>query len=362
MKFLLPLSLLAISFPLAANVPSVRVIIPESRPVSVTTTQPAFAEAFHTAEIGSRVSGVVGELKVDIGQEVAKGEILAVISAPELVARRDALVAEKEVAATQLVAQKANLEAVEAETGRILELVKANSVTAKAGEEAKKKLASAKAQHKGAEAQLEAAAARVSEAGAMVGFATLRAPFDGVVTSRNVDPGDLVVGDSGKTLLTLASHADDLLRIVIHVPEKDSRFLDVGDAVELAFDSLPRLALKSSIQRISASLDPKTQRMRAEAVCSRNDEVRLYPGAYGRAIIILEKKEDALTLPAGAVRFEGGKPIVYVVTGGKVVHQPVTIGYDQGQWVEITSGLKGGEQVVLGTIDRLPAGTDVTIR
>ena len=359
MKLIIPLSLLAL--PLVANVRTVSVVTPESRQIAITTTQPAFAEALHTAEIGSRVSGVVEELKVDIGDKVAKGDVLAEISAPELVARRDALVAEKDVAATQLAAQKANLEAVEAETGRIQELVETNSVTAKAGEEAKKKLASAKAQHKAAEAQLEVAKAKVAEAEAMVGFASLRAPFAGTVTSRNVDLGDIVIGDTGKSLFTVAV-TDDLLRVVIHVPEKDTRYLDAGDAAEFYFDALPGIKLSRPIERISHSLDPKTQRMRAEALVSTNHEVRLYPGSYGRATIYLEKKDNALTLPAGAVRFDGGKPLVYVVSGGKIVHQPVTLGIDHGEWIEITSGLKGGEQVVKGTIDRLPDGTAVTIR
>ena len=156
---------------------------------------------------------------------------------------------------------------------------------------------------------------------------------------------------------------EELLRVVIHVPEKDARYLDAGDTADFFFDALPGVKLSRPVERIAYSLDSKTQRMRAEALMpSDKHETRLYPGSYGRATIYLEKRDNALTLPAGVIRFDNGKPLVYVVSGGKIVHQEVTLGLDHGEWIEITSGLKGGDQVVKGTIDRIPAGTAVTIR
>ena len=353
------LSLLLLFLPTFTYARTVDVVTPEIRDVEITTSQPAFVEAYHVADIGSRVSGIVNIVHVDIGQKVTQGKILAVVSAPELDRRQEAMAAESAVAQTNLEAEKANLEATRAETQRIIDLVANNSVTAKAGEEAKKKLATANARHKAAEAELKAAIARLAEAEAMVGFASLRAPFDGVVTHRDLDPGDLVVGDQSQPLFQVSQV--NKLRVVIHVPEKDSQFADAGDAVTFSFDALPGRVLDGKVTRMAHSLSPKTQRMRVE-VDIVPEGYRLLPGAYGRATIQLLKKEDVLTVPAEVVRLDSGKPIVYVVSEGKIQHQPVTLGVDHGVWVEITSGLKGTEQIVKGSIDNLPEGTAVQIR
>lgn len=353
------LSLVFLNSPSVGNAKTVEVVTAEVREIRITTSQPAFVQAYYSADIGSRVSGVAETVLVDIGQQVKAGDRLAVIDAPDLHRQRDALIAEARVAETNLAAEKANLEAVEAETQRILNLVKNNSVTAKAGDEANKKALSAKAQYNAAEASLDAAKARLAEAEAKVSFTILKAPFDGVVTQRELDPGDLVVGNQAKSLFQIVQ--TDKLRIVIHVPEKDTHLLDAGDPVELSFNSLPSRSVLGNVARMSMALNPKTQRMRVE-VDLEGAAVRLFPGSYGQAIITLEKKPKAVTIPAGTLRFKGDKPMVYLVSGGKVVHQAVNLGVDHGSWVEVTSGLNGGEQIITGTIDRLPAGTVVELR
>jgi HlyD family secretion protein len=353
------LSLLLICLPAWSNVRTVDVITPEVRDLTITTTQPAFVEAYHAAQIGARVSGITQSVNADIGQVVKAGDVLAVIDAPELFRRRDAMAAEKQVAATKLAAEKANLTATEAETERILNLVKNNSVTAKAGDEATKKLESAKAQFAAAEASLKAAEARFAEAEAMVDFTNLKAPFEGVVTQRNLDPGDIVVGNVDKPLFEVMQTSK--LRVVIHVPEKETHLLDIGDPASLNFNALPSRNIQGTVSRMAMALSPKSQRMRVEVDIESSD-TRLYPGSYGQAVITLAQKEKAVTISSGAVRFQGGTPIVYVVSGGKIVHQPVTLGMDQGAWIEVTSGLSGNEQVVSGSIDRLPVGTAVNLR
>ena len=148
---------------------------------------------------------------------------------------------------------------------------------------------------------------------------------------------------------------------MIHVPEKDSHLLDIGDPASLNFNALPSRNIQGSVSRMAMALSPKSQRMRVEVDIESSD-TRLYPGSYGQAVITLAQKENAVTISSSAVRFHGGSPIVYVVTGGKIVHQPVTLGMDQGAWIEVTSGLSGNEQVVSGSIDRLPVGTAVNLR
>lgn len=341
----------------------VNTVSPEVSDLRITSTQPVVLEAFHSADMGSRVSGVVEEVRVDIGQKVQRGDILATLAVPDLEAKRNAMVAEEKVAQTHVASQEALFQAMEAETKRILDLVEKGSITEKIGEEAKKKLASAEADFLAATANLEATAARLAEIQAQIGFATLRAPFDGYVTVREVDPGDLVKADSfgpqGLPLLRVVQ--TEKLRAVIFVPEKDTTLLDVGDPLTLRFDALPGVRFESKISRMSMALDTKTQRMRVEADIETGD-TKLRAGFYGSAEIVLEEKKDAKTLPATALRFNGEIPLVYLVNNGKISHRPIEIGMNHGAWVEVVSGIQGNETVVVGTVDRLPEGTSVSVR
>lgn len=344
----------------AANVQTVK---PELRDLVRETTQPATAQAFYSADLGVKVTGYVDSVPVDIGDEVKKGQALAVIAAPEIAEQRNALKAEERELATSVQAAEASLTAVESETSRIQDLVKKGSVTNKAGDEARNRLIAAEAEVAAAKARLGTAIARLAEVEALIAYATVTAPFDGIVTYRAVDPGDLVqaAGGSkgGETLLRVAQV--NKLRVVTHVPEAHAVWLDVGDAVELEFDAFPGKVFNGSIARKSGALNKSTQRMQAE-IDLDNSNGQLLPGLYGRAKISLEKKSGALVLPAGAVRFGQGPAHVYVVNGSTVKHQQVSIGLDHGDWVEVTSGLSGNEQVVNGMIGRLADGATVTVK
>jgi HlyD family secretion protein len=346
-----------------ATAANVQTITPELRDLVRETIQPAKAKAYYSADLGVKLTGYVESVPADIGDRVKKGQALAVIAAPEMKEQRNALKAEERELETGVQAAEANLTAVESETSRIKDLVRKGSVTNKAGDEANNRLISAQAEVAAAKARLGTATARLAEIEAMIAYATLTAPFDGIVTYRSVDPGDLVqaAGGSkgGETLLRVAQV--NKLRVVTHVPERDAVWLDVGDAVELEFDAFPGKVFSGKISRTAGALNGSTQRMQAE-VDLDNSDGKLLPGLYGRAKISLEKRPGALVLPAGAVRFGQGPSHVYVVVGSTVRHQPVTIGLDHGDWVEVLSGLSGNEQIVNGMIGRLPDGAVVTVK
>jgi RND family efflux transporter MFP subunit len=341
----------------------VQTVQPELRDLVRETTQPATAQAFYSADLGVKVTGYVDSVPVDIGDKVKKGQALAVIAAPELMEQRNALKAEEREIETGVLAAEANLTAVESETSRIQDLVRTGSVTNKAGDEAYNRLIASQAEVAAAKARLGIATARLAEIDALIAYATIIAPFDGIITFRAVDPGDLVHAAGGTkgsdTLLRVAQV--NKLRVVTHVPERDAVWLDVGDAVELEFDAYPGKVFTGTIARKSGALNGSTQRMQAE-IDLDNSNGQLLPGLYGRARISLEKRPGALVLPAGAVRFGQGPTHVYVVSGGTVKHQPVTIGLDHGDWVEILSGLSGNEQVVNGMLGRLKDGASVTVK
>ncbi len=365
LRLLLPVIVvvLSASFNSTATAANVQTVKPELRDLVRETTQPATAQAYYSADLGVKVTGYVESVPVDIGDTVKKGQALAVIAAPEMLEQQNALKAEERELETSVQAAEANLTAVESETSRIQDLVRKGSVTNKAGDEARNRLVAAEAEVAAAKARLGTATARLAEVEAMIAYATLTAPFDGVVTYRAVDPGDLVqaAGGSkgGETLIRVAQV--NKLRVVTHVPEAHAVWLDVGDPVEVECDALPGKIFNGSISRKSGALNGSTQRMQAE-IDLDNSNGHLLPGLYGRAKINLEKKNGALVLPAGAVRFGQGPSHVYVVNGSTVKHQPVTIGLDHGEWVEVTSGLTGSEQVVNGMLGRLADGASVTVK
>jgi RND family efflux transporter MFP subunit len=317
----------------------------QKKDLSITTTQPASVEAFHTADIGARVTGYVKSVLVDIGSPLKTGQPMVEIDAPELNAAVNVLQAE-------LKDREAALAAVQSEQQRVSALAEKGSLTEKAAHEARLRLEQAAAAKNVTEA-------RLLEAEQMLAYATIRAPFDGIVSVRSVDPGDLVSADSGTVLVKLASASP--LRVVTYIPEREAVWLNNGDTATMSFDAFPGQSFQASITRTAGVLDRKTRRMRAE-IDLDNSKGLLFPGMYGQVVIELEKRRNALVLPAGTVRLNDGAPHVYAVENGAVKRLPVTLGTDTGTQIEITSGLTGGEQIVANSIGRLRDGDAVNVK
>lgn len=314
----------------------VRVVQPERRDLARVSGQPATAEAMHEADLGSKVSGHVSELNVDIGSRVSAGQVLARIAVPELIQARNA-------AEARVVTMRSAYE-------RSTELAQRNSITQRALTEAK--------------GRLDVAIAEKAEAEAEMAYATIQAPFDGVVTARAIDPGDMVFQasspkGSGQPLLRVAKL--DVIRVKTYVPERDSRWVDVGDPAVVAFDALPGTTFAGKVARLSGVLDPSTRTMLVE-VDLPNADGRIRPGFYGRTQITLERREQTLALPSAAVRDDGGNAYVYVVAPGDTARKtPVTLGLQDAGWVEIESGLTGGERVIAGAVAGLNDGSAVRL-
>ena len=318
-------SLALLSLTAWTQTPSVNVVQPARRDFELVSTQPSSAEAFYEADLGAKVSGYVGELLVDIGARVTAGQVLARITVPEMIQSRVAAIAE--------------VAALESEHDRIAMLVERNSMTRGALTEAK--------------GRLDTARARQAEIEAAMTYATIEAPFDGIVTSRTIDPGDMVYEASSpkgndQPLLRVAKV--DVIRVKTYVPERESAWVDVGDDAALVFDALPGTVFAGEVARVSAALDPGTRTMLVE-IDLPNDNGRIRPGYYGQARIVLERRERALALPSSALRTDDGRPRVYVVgPDGSARHVQVEIGVSDTDWVEVTAGLTGSERVVTGPI------------
>jgi RND family efflux transporter MFP subunit len=304
----------------AAQPPAVRVVQPTRRDFARDTAQPATAEAFYEADLGAKVSGHVSELKVDIGTRVKAGQTLARIAVPELIQARNA-------AAAEVTAQRSAYD-------RTVELAAHNSITQRAVAEA--------------QGRLDTAVARQAEAEAELEYTLIQAPFDGIVTLRTIDLGDMVYQASspkGKTEPLLRVAKVDVIRVKTYVPERDSRWVDVGDPATVTFEALPGRVFTSMIARVSGALDPGTRTMLVEIDLPNADGL-IRPGFYGQTRIALERRQHALALPSSAVRLGDGGAYVLIVAGDAVHRKNVEVGLVDPQWTEIASGHDDGARVV----------------
>jgi RND family efflux transporter MFP subunit len=300
---------------------AVRVVTPEQRSFTLSSTQPGTAEAFYEADLGAKVSGFVSELSVDVGSRVRAGQALARLAVPELEAERNAA--------------RAQVTALRSEHERTEMLAARNSVTQKALAEVK--------------SRLDAAIATEAEVAAQIAYATIEAPFAGVVTARTIDPGDMVFEasspkGSAEPLLKVAKL--DVIRVKTYVPEREAVWADIGDAATISFDALPGQSFVGTVARLPGAIDPRTRTMLVE-IDLPNADGRIRPGLYGQVRLTLEQREAALAVPGTAVQSDDRGAFVFVAAAGDVARRmPVETGLSVGGAVEIVRGLGAGDRVV----------------
>ena len=401
--------------------PRIEVVRPVRTTITHTTTQPATVHPYFQADIVAKVSGYFRDVNVDIGDEVEAGQPLCTLFIPEMeqqrqqaVARQQRLGAELqraqaavEVAVAQAAAAEAGVEeavsnvkrvearlvADRADLDRMVGLVQkqaatvamldearaehdvseASRVSAEAAvRSARARTMIAAAERRAAEAEIATAEARLAESGTaieeidtMLNYATLRAPFAGVITSRHVDPGDFVPESSagGRDAPPLFHvEQQSRLRVRAAVPERDAGHVDAGDPVSIVCDALPGEPLTATVSRVARRLDPSTRTMVVE-IDLDNQEQRLLPGMFGRATITTRVESAALVLPASAIRMDPtGKAHVLVVDEqGSAQQVRVTTGADDGQKIQIITGLSGDEQVINSFVGSIRPGQLVEV-
>ncbi len=407
--------------PAVETITRVEVVRPLRKDIRHTVTQPATVHPYYQADIVAKVAGYFEAVYVDIGDEVEDGQPLAKLTIPEMDKQRDQAVARQqrlaaelerataaaEVAAAQRIAAEAEVEeavsnveqvvarliAEKADLDRVQGLVQKQaatlamlddaqsshdvSVASKVAAEAAVRSAEARlqisiAEQRAAEAEIATSRARLDESGkeveeidTMLNYATLRAPFAGVITSRHVDPGDFVSGSiSGGEPQRPLFHVDQQhrLRVRVTVPERDAANVDPGDPVVIDYDARPGHPIEATVTRVARRLDPSTRTMVAEVDLDNQDKV-LLPGMFGRATITARVQADALVLPAAAVRMSNvGEPHVLILDSeSRVTRVPVTIGADDGREIEIVEGLTGDERVVDAVVGTIEPGQKVEV-
>jgi RND family efflux transporter MFP subunit len=384
--------------------------------LALVTTQPARIEALEQAPIHSKVAAYVGEVLVDFGDRVKKDQPLVKLVAPEVdaeVTQKRALLeqvraqllqaeagakaadaavttANAKAAQTEAASERAKSDLVrwQSEFSRIGQLATSGSVNRQLADETQQKFGAAEASLKeafaaitaakamAAQAQAEAAKSasdvtaagahvRVAEANlaqsaAMQGYLTIKAPFDGVVTSRRVDPGHFVQpAMSGAAPLLIVARSDKM-RVFVAVPEMESAYVDLTDPVTIEVQSLRGAEFKGTVTRTSFALDADNRSLNT-IIDIDNRDGRLRPGLYATAKILLQEQKDALTLPSAAVVRQGKEAFCYRLSGAKAAKTPIQLGIKVGDDFEVAGGLRDGDTVILNKAASLKDGQPVEV-
>ena len=357
---------------------AVQVRLPERQDMSRQVLLPGSIEAFEQATLYAKTAGYLKQIKVDIGDRVRKGEILAEIDVPEMASEYEAASAEVQRAEAglanaeaELVRARAELDLKKLTYGRLKSVreQEPDVLPQQNVDEAKAQYDVSLAQVSVAESKIQLAKSEKAKAAAararlatLMDYAKIVAPFDGVVTKRHVDPGALIQHALSQTnvapIVTVARV--DTVRVFVDVPEPEAPFVKKGLPVEFKVDALPGKVFMGTCTRFAGALEPKTRTMRTESDFPNREGV-LRPGMYGQATLLLEKRGSVLTVPPGALLLEGGKTYVFTVVDGKAKRVPVRTGFDDGIRVEITEGLTGNEPVIVTGKSAVQDGAPVKV-
>jgi RND family efflux transporter MFP subunit len=293
----------------------------------------------------ARVQGYVEAVPVDRGSPVKAGDVLAKLAVPELVKQLEKEKADLAVCVPGIARDEANLVWREAIWKRLSGVAAKTRdlVNEEALDDAKGRYDTARAEVELARSKEPALKAAVEKTQAMIDFATIRAPFDGVVTERWVDPGDLVQPAATKMLHVMQV---DPVRVRIHVPQSDVPTVRPDSRAQVTVDELPGRTFDAPVARLFWALNRNTKTMSVE-IDLRNADRSIRPGMYAHVTIDLDVRADALSLPAAALVTEKRKSFVFVVKDGVAKKVPVRIGLDDGIEFEVLEGVKPEDEVIV---------------
>jgi RND family efflux transporter MFP subunit len=327
---------------------SVAVTTPSQGAGPLEITLPANTQAYIDTPIYARTNGYLRKWYADIGTRVHRGQVLAEIETPEL----DQQV---EQAQSDLATARANQEIAQITAQRWAKLLAKNAVSRQEADQATSDFSARQSALSSAQANLR----RLEQ---LQGFEKIYAPFDGVITARNVDIGSLIqAGDSSSPRAELFHMAStDKLRLFVPVPEVYASAVRSGDRIVVTSDAAPNQKFTGTIVRNSDSIDISNRTLNME-VDVLNSDHNLLPGQYAFVHLPIPPSNSSMTLPSNTLRFRAEGLRVGVVRHGRVELTPVEIGHDYGAKVEITAGLTPQDQVILNPSDSLAQGEPVQI-
>jgi len=332
----------------AASIPSVNVIHPASSVSSSGLALPGNTQAYVDTPIYARTSGYLKNWYFDIGAHVRKGQLMAVIETPELDEQL-------QVAQADLKSAEANLNLANTTSARYQNLLTTNSVSKQETDVAVSDAAAKKA-------AVDASMAAVRRLQQLQSFEKIYAPFDGIVTARNIDIGGLIQAGENTTPKELFHLANiSKIRVFVSVPEAYSTSIKQGGKATLTLDEYPGREFEGTVARNSNAIDSSTRTLNVE-VDIDNPKGELLPGAYVFVHFKVPVQASNLMIPSNTLLFRAQGLQVGVVRDGRVQLVPVTISKDLGANVEIASGLTPNDAVVLDPSDSLASGQEVQVK
>jgi RND family efflux transporter MFP subunit len=328
-------------------IPSVTVIHPKRGELKEEIALPGNIQAFVDAPVYARTNGYLKKWYCDIGSRVKTGDLLAEIDAPEI----DQQLSQ---AKAQLATAQANLKLAEITMNRDQGLMK-DAIP-------KQDVDNAVGAYEAGKATVQAQAANVRQLEQLVAFQKVIAPFDGLITARNTDIGQLVnAGNGGAAQELFRISSTDKLRIFVSVPQMYSQAAIPGVAADLTLPEAPGRHYTGRVARNTGMIDPTTRTLLTE-VDIDNSAGKLMPGAYAEVHLKLPAATAALVVPVTALIFRSAGLQVAVLRDGnraEMVH--VTQGRDFGTEVEITSGVTAEDSIIINTPDSLTSGAPVRV-
>jgi len=327
----------------ASSVQYVKTTVARSGEAGQTLALPGTLQGFQQAPIAARAAGYVRRWTKDIGSHVAKGEVLAVIESPEVDQQLSQAEAARQQAAASLALAKSTVERWEA-------LRRKDVVSQQELDERRSGATQAAA-------NLAAADANVQRLRQLQGFTRVMAPFDGVITRRNVEVGDLV-DSSGKALFMLTQM--DPLRIYVNVPQSYAQLVRAGQKVVVTQAELRGRTFTGEVARSAGAIDPATRTMQVEINLPNRDGT-LLPGAYVQVDLPLAGAKT-LVVPTNVLLFRGEGTRVALVDGASRVRlKAVTLGRNLGESIEVLGGIADGDRLVVNPSDSLAEGDPVAV-
>ena len=331
-----------------AALTAVSVVSPKQTAPADEIILPGNVQPYITSPIYARTNGYLKKWYFDIGAHVKKGQLLAVIETPEVDQQL-------QQARSNLLTAQANLELASITKTRYQGLLKSNAVS-------QQDVDNAVGTYNANKAIVEADKAAVEQYSALVSFEKVYAPFDGVITARNTDIGDLINSGSSSNVKTDLFHIAQpgTLRVYINVPEEYSRGIQVGMTADLSLAEFPDRKFQGKVVRTADAINLTTRTLLTE-VDVENPAGTLLTGSYAEVHLAVPTQASTFLVPVNTLLFRTEGLRVGIVKDAKVVLTAVTPGHDFGNQIEIVSGLKADDQLIVNPPDSIVSGQQVQI-
>jgi len=327
---------------------AVSVVQPERTTPAQEIILPGNVQPFITSPIYSRTNGYLQKWYVDIGAHITQGQLLAVIETPEVDQQL-------EQSLSNLNTAKANLALAEITKNRYEGLLKSHAV-------AQQDVDNAVGNYNANLATVQAAEANVKQLQALQSFEKIYAPFEGVVTARNTDIGDLINSGSNGGVKTDLFHIAQprVLRVYVNVPEEYSQGVKVGMTADLALAEFPGRKFQGKLVRTADAINVTTRTLLIE-IDVANPSGTLLTGSYAEVHLKVPSQASTFLLPVNTLIFRSEGLQVATVKDGNVTLTTVTPGHDFGDQIEVVAGLKANDQVVINPPDSIISGQKVQL-